>query len=119
MGGALRGVRLRAGPGGRHGLTGGGGLRWKTAPLALRHCAARLHALLRATVPAGAQGEGFNLSLMTRRQESARRTQLLLQLVRREDLAEFSSIPRSVGERDDVLTVVILEHVDTGFGHLE
>ena len=31
VGGALRGVRLRAGPGGRHGVTGGGGLHGKTA----------------------------------------------------------------------------------------
>ena len=47
---------------------GGGGLRWKTAPLScrarrgvavLRYCAA----LLRATIPAGAQRVGLNVHL--------------------------------------------------------
>ena len=81
MGGALRGVRLRAGPGGRHAVTGGGGLRWKAAPTialrtvtprmirresalcylaALQRCAALL---LRAAVPAGAQRKGLNVHL--------------------------------------------------------
>ena len=89
MGGALRGVRLRTGPGGRQPVevadarersapvvtesAGGGGLRWKTAPtIALRDDAALRSsvtaprycaALLCAAVPAGAQRKGLNVQL--------------------------------------------------------
>ena len=68
MGGALRGVRLRAGSGGRQPVKVRAAAR-RSMPVVtahagggvavLRYCAA----LLRAAVPAGAQREGLNVHL--------------------------------------------------------
>ena len=79
--------------------TGGGGLRWKTA------------------VPAGAQGESFNLSHVAI--EKARTLEIARQFGSRPDHAPLSALPRCERQGDVVIVPAILERVDARLSHLE
>ena len=73
--------------------------------------------LLRATVPAGAYGEGLYTSPVARK--NIVRLDVLRQLVRCEHLAFVSSVPGVVSERDMIVPLINLKEVNSGLVQLD